>query len=150
MKFLKYILIVMLIIAAVFGTALMLQPRAASAGPSNPATGASGYQVLILPISAITATTTGIVKFNAPWNFRVNRISSYANSVTGTVTVDVKNSAGTSLLSSAMTLSTVYTEGTVTTDSGTRNITDETAVSVNTANTGSATNVTLLLEIKRL
>lgn len=123
--------------------------RDAWAATDNPSSASSGYQVIILTPPAITAATTGYVKFKAPWPFRVLNFSAVAGAIGGTSTLDLKNSAGTSLLSSAMTLSTVVTEATFST-TDLRNITDETTLQIDTANTGTGGPVTLQLDIKRL
>jgi hypothetical protein len=150
-KISKLILTLVLIVAALAG--LIYQGSfadRAEAATSNPSTGSSGYQVIALPISAITTTTSGIVKFKAPWPMRIVHMSAVGNAVTGTCTLDLVNSVGTSLLSSAMTLSTSVGDATLTATTANLNITDETNISLNTANTGTANNVTVLLGIKRL
>lgn len=150
MKIFKPIFITLLIIAAVGG--LIWRNSFSDAATGNPGPTLTGYQQIVVPISAITTTRAAIVSFKAPWPFRVLGFSAVqpVNFSANPVTLDLTNSAGTSLLSSAMTLSTVVTEATLTTTSATLNITDETAVSINTAGTGTAGNVTVQMVIKRL
>ena len=78
----------------------------------------------VVPISAITTTTSAISKITMPWPQRVTCMYAVANAVTGAVTLDLVNASGTSLLASAVTLSTVVSEATLTTAS-TVSVTDE-------------------------
>lgn len=122
----------------------------ADAETGNPGPTLTGYQTIVMPISSVTTTTTGILKFKVPWPVRVLHMSAVGNAITGTVTLDLANSAGTSLLSSAMTLSTTLGDATLTATTANLSVTDETTLQLNTANTGTANNVTVLLGIKRL
>ncbi len=126
------------------------------AATSNPASGSAGYQILTVgPLSATTTSITGIWEVKAPWPFKVVGFAGHSGAMTNTVTFNLLNSSGVSLLSSALTPSTtagVVTEATLTTSSSTLNITDETVLRIDTATagTGTTTNTTLQLEIKRL
>lgn len=152
--FLKGILIVCLVLAALAG--IIWQGSfadRADAATANPGPTLSGYQVIVIPISAVSTTTTAIAKFNVPWPVRVVSFSQVANSTTGVVTLDLVNASGTSLLSLASTVSTtanLVTDATLTTTSSTLNVTDETALQINTAGTGTAANATVTIGVKRL
>jgi hypothetical protein len=149
MKTFSKILLTVILVLGIAAGITFVAGGPATAATSNPTTGSPGYQILVAPVSRITTTTSGIVKLKAPWPFRIVMVSAVSNTYTGVVTVDVVNAAGTSVLTSAVTLSTVVSEGTLTTAS-TLNITDETNLSINTAGTGTANDTTVQIDIKRL
>lgn len=126
------------------------------AAVGNPGPTLSGYQIIAIgPLSAASSSTTGIWEIKAPWPFKVIGFAGHSGAMTNTVTFDLKNSSGVSLLSSAITPTTtagVVTEATLTTGTATLSITDETVLRIDTATagTGTTTNTTLQLEIKRL
>ncbi len=161
--FFKISLIAVLAIVLLLGAMwlpgkLMPQYNASKAwaATANPASGSAGYEMIVIgPFSATTTTTTGLWEIKAPWPFRVIGFAGHSGAMSNTVTFDLKNSSGVSLLSSALTPTTtagVISEATLTTGSSTLNITDETMLQINTATngTGTTTNTTLQLEIKRL
>ncbi len=154
---LKISLITMLAIVLLLGAMWLpskLMPQYndpnAWATTGNPGPTLTGYQMITIPISAITTTTSGIWKMKAPWPFKILHMSTVAQAVTGTCTVNLVNSAGTGLLTSAATLSTSVVDATLTATTANLSITDETNISLNTAGTGTADNVTVLMAIKRL
>ena len=153
MKF-KPFLIVCLVILALAG--LIWQNSFVDAATENPSTGSSGYQIInIGPFSSTSATTLGIWTMKAPWPFRVIGFTGYSTAVSNVTTFDLKNAAGVSLLSTAITPSTtagVVTAATLTTGSSTLNVTDETVLQVDTGTlgNGTTTHTTLQLIIKRL
>lgn len=151
MKIFKSILTVVLLIALLLlGMWLPAQfTGRAQAATDNPSTASPGYQIVSTVVTSISGTTSGIWKIKAPWPFRVMSFVAVQPTNYGQVFLDLKNQAGTSLLSSTMSLSTVVTEATFTT-AVSQNITDETTLQVDTSNTGTAGNVTLQLNIKRL
>ena len=128
------------------GILLLGAPTLALAAPP---TGAPGYQILTIPISSVTGTTTAIWKIKAPWNLRVLGFHAVNQAQSGTVTYDLQNSSGVSLLSSAITGSTVVTDATLTTSSSTLNIAQGSTLQINTAGTGSSTNVSINIETVR-
>lgn len=152
-KFTKTVLILALVIAALAGLIYQGSFADADAATANPGPSLTGYQVVVLPISAITTTTAGIVKFKLPWPVKILHMSQSAAATTGVVTLDLVNSSGTSLLSVVSTVSTTAnttTDATLTATTANLNVTDETALQINTANTGTANNVTVTLGVKRL
>jgi hypothetical protein len=151
------LLMIALVIACVGGMIYQGNfPNTAQAATANPSPASSGYQIITIgPISATTTSVTGIWEIKAPWPFRVIGFAGHSGAMSNTVTFDLVNSSGVSLLSSALTPSTtagIVTEATLTTSSSTLNITDETFLRIDTATggTGTTTNTTLQLEIKRL
>lgn len=151
MKFFKPLLIVCLVLAAVAG--MIYQGSfadRADAATTNPGPTLAGYQMIVIPISRITTTTTDIYKFKVPWPVQLLHVSHVTNTYTGTVTLDVKNASGTSLLTSAGTVSTVLQEAVLTATTSTLKIADESTISISTAGTGTANDVTVTLGIKRL
>ena len=150
----KSTLIIALVIAAAFGVMQVIKPADAATG--NPGPTLPGYQIIAIgPISATTTTTTGIWEIKAPWPFKVLGFQGHSNAMSNTVTFNLLNSAGTSLLSSALTPTTtagVVTEATLTTSSSTLNIADESVLRIDTStlSNGTTTNTTLQLMIKRL
>ena len=150
---LKTTLIIALVIAAIGGMIWSgsFAPGDVGATTSNPSSASTGYQLLVMPISAVSATTNNIISFKVPWSLRVLTFSVVqpTNFSANPVNFDLKNAAGTSLLSSAVTVSTVATEATLTTNSSTLTISDESTLSISTSGTGTAGNVTVLLGIKR-
>jgi hypothetical protein len=152
--FSKILLTVILVLGIAMGITFMVGLPADAAQP-NPSTGSAGYQILTAgPFSATTTSVTSLWTIKAPWPFRVLGFAGHSAAMTGTVTFDLKNSAGTSLLTSVLTPTTtayVVTEASFTTNVS-QNITDETTLQVDlsTNNTGTTYGTTLQLEIKRL
>jgi hypothetical protein len=141
--------VLLMSIVIVGGVAFTTKTDAAT---SNPSTGSPAYQLLYIPVSGVTVSTNNVAKVKVPWPLRIVYMSASGNTVTGAVTVDMVNSSGTSLLVSALTLSTtanIVSDASVTTGS-TANITDETAFSFNTAGTGTVTNLMITIGTKRL
>jgi hypothetical protein len=122
----------------------------AFAATANPGPGSPGYQVFTMniagPTSTITSTITGIPWFKAPFPYRVVGIMTAARAgSTGVVNV---MTGGVSLLTSSISVSTNYIDGTLI---AAPNIADEASVTVNVGSTGSAVNdLTIQMILKRL
>jgi hypothetical protein len=155
MKTFSKILLTIILVLGIAAGITFMAGEPATAATSNPTTGSAGYQILTAgPFSATTTSTVGLWTIKAPWPFRVINFTGRSTAMSNTVTFDLKNSAGVSLLSSQLTPTTtagVVTEATFTTGVS-PNITDETTLQIdsNTLGTGTTTNTTLQLEIKRL
>jgi hypothetical protein len=115
--------------------ALTIHQEAAEAATPN-ATG--GAQVLVIPVymaGSMSTSQTGKARFAMPFPcdmLGVGALSYASSGTTPAMTVDV-TSGGTSILSAPVSVNTsTYAEGTITTPE----ITDESAISINTVITG--------------
>ncbi len=128
----------------------------AFAATDNPSPASPGYQIITIgPFSQTSTAVAGLWTIKAPWPFRVVGFAGRSGAMSNTVSFDLKNASGVSLLSSQLTPTTtaaVATDATLTTNSAVLNITDETTLQIDsvTGGTGTTTNTTLQLEIKRL
>ena len=154
MKNMKWIFVVAAVIAliafAFLGTGpAPVSPVPAEAATTNPGPTLGNYQIVVLPISSISATVTSVVKFKAPWPVKLGCAYAMARTVSGTVNFNLVNGAGTSLLASTITASTGNVQGTLTTTTANLNIADEDTIGLNTTGTGSVADATLTLCIIR-
>ena len=142
-------LIKSLVLGLMVAFALTFNLPSAQAAVPNIAVGSG--QVVVVPLhitGAISATVTGISKFNMPFPCQLIGVSASSQAINGTTnTVDVKL-GGVSVLSSAITIAaagTVY-EGTISTST----ITDEGVITVDITIAGtSLTHTTVLLTCAR-
>jgi hypothetical protein len=138
-------LVVILLVATLVPVAFAVTP--------NPSPASAGYMVLPFQISQqYTATTTGVVRFNAPFPCRVMSVYASARASGGTaptLTVDVK-AAGTTILTTPVAVTAgAVSEAVISTPK----ITDEATITMD-LNIGGTTptwnDITILLVLKRL
>lgn len=140
-----------LFITALVALALIAAPIAPPAQAAVTNYSVASGQVVYIPLhitGAISATVTGIAKFNMPMPCDLVGVGASAQAIVGTTnTIDVKL-GGVSVLSAPITIaaSGTYTEGTITTTA----ITDEGAITVDvTIAATSLTHITVFLTCVR-
>lgn len=152
----KKFLLIVAVAVVLASTFLLMSPAGpADAATSNPSPGSSGYQLVCFgPYSTLTASTTNIARFIAPWPARLIEFSASSRLVSGTspsMMLQIRTGATTTLVSSmTLTTNTAPVEATLNTNP---NITDESAVSVDaivSGTTPSFVDTTFCMGIKRL
>jgi hypothetical protein len=148
--------LIMIMAITAFVLIMLAAPFPGMAATSNPSSGSTGYEMVVLHMPGVYTSTITPIKFKVPWPYRVVSISAYARALntvgTGTYTVDVKQGS-TSLLSTAIPIPSpeydTIIDGTLAT---TPTITDEATVSVLLTLGGTSpeiTDVTVLMAVKR-
>ena len=127
---------------------LPLPVLAAYSGISPPSPGSPGYETMTFNLTGtVSASTAGIINFKLPWPATLVQVQAAAQAITGgAATLDVKE-AGTTVLSSVITLTTagqVY-EGTI----GDASLAKDAAITINLTVTTSIANGTIVLVLKR-
>ena len=120
----------LLLVALVMGSALMLVAapgalRQADAAVTNYPPGVGVHAMPMHLAGPYTAASTTAVKFNLPFAGRLIGFGAAATTLSGTVSVDFQ-AGGVSLLSAPITLSTAYSEATITTSA----VADEASLTV--------------------
>ncbi len=145
MKKIRQVFSVLMVVSMLM---LPMVPLLAGAATPNPSPASPGYMVLPFHLSgSYAATSTGAIKFNMPFPATLIAVQCSCKSSTGTApTIDVKL-GGTSVLSSAITMTTggtVY-EGTISTSA----IPDEGVITVDLTVGTTAVDTTVILVMKR-
>jgi hypothetical protein len=130
--------------------AMLMLPMAALAATDNPSPASPGYFIMPFHLTgALTAgTITGVVSFNMPFPAKLLGVYASCRAHTGTQTINVLV-AGTSMLSSVISLVTagIVYEGTIAPAAAL--IADEAAITIDLVTNTTVTDTTILLVLKR-
>jgi hypothetical protein len=145
MRNLKKVVPLLMVLAMLM---LPMTALAAYSGIDPPSPGSPGYETMTFHLTGtVSASTAGIITFKMPWPATLVQIQAAAAAITGgAATLDLME-AGTSVLSSVITLTTagqVY-EGTISDPA----LAKDAAITVNLVVTTSIANGTIVLVLKR-
>jgi hypothetical protein len=156
MKRFKKGLSVLIALAVIFGIGSFIPQSpfriphsyAAYSGITPPSPGSPGYETMTFTLTGtVSASTTGIIAFKMPWPCTLIQVQASAQAITGgAATLNLKE-AGTTVLSSVITLTTagqVY-EGTISDTA----IAKDAAMTIDLTVTTSIANGTIVLVLKR-